>query len=99
MAAMTHVDRYLTWHSKLSKTNTLSYAGIEKFQIMKVLEERPVLVCQVKMLEDSNDQSQPVQELAQHDIQLFKDLIALNVKINRLMVRASHLWRYSNASD
>ena len=39
------------------------------------------------MLEDSNDQSQPVQELAQHDIQLFKDLIALNVKMNRLVVR------------
>ena len=53
---------------------------------MKVLEERPVLVCQVKMLEDSDDQSQPVQELAQHDIQLFKDLIALNVKMSRLAV-------------
>lgn len=61
---------------------------MEKFKIVKLIEERPVLICQVMMLEDSDDRSQPVQELAQHDIQLFKDLVMLNVKMNRLAVRS-----------
>lgn len=38
------------------------------------------------MLEDSDDQSQPVKELARHDIQLFRDLLQLNVKMNKLSV-------------
>ena len=60
--------------------------GVEKFKVERVIEERPVLICQVKMLEDSDDRSQPVSELARHDVQLFKDLISLNVKMNRLTV-------------
>lgn len=66
-------------------------AGVEKFKVLKVLEERPVMICQVKMLEDSDDRSQMVQELADHDLQLFKDLVLLNVKTNRRLVKTYFL--------
>ena len=65
---------------------------MEKFRVVKVIEERPVLICQVMMLEDSDDRSQLVQDLAHHDIQLFKDLIMLNVKMNRITVKSLAHW-------
>jgi hypothetical protein len=55
--------------------------------VVKVLESSPVVVCQVKMLEDSDDRSQAVMHLADSTVQMFKDLVSLNVRVNSLPVR------------
>lgn len=52
-----------------------------------MIEERPVLVCQVEMLDDADDSSSETAAAASETIQLFKDLIQLNVKMKRIPVR------------
>lgn len=66
--------------------NDLIAAGIEKFRVLRVIEERPVLICQVEMLEDSDDSSTEMTGAATEAIQLFKDLVELNVRMKKIPV-------------
>ena len=62
-------------------------AGKEKFQVMEVVESKPVVVAKVKILEDSDDQTLPMTQLSESTVQQFKDLVSLNVKMQSLPVR------------
>lgn len=55
--------------------------------MVKVVESSPVVVCQVKILEDDDDQTLPMTQLSEATVQLFKDLVSLNVKMQSLPVR------------
>lgn len=58
--------------------------GRERFKISKIVEERPVLVCDVEMLdsEESSLEDDPkAKELADHIGTLFREMVKLTVKI------------------
>lgn len=65
--------------------------GVERFQVMEVVQSTPVVVCKVKMLEDSDDRSPPITELANSTVQLFKDLVSLNIKMQSLSAEKSQV--------
>ena len=60
---------------------------MEKFQVLEVVESKPVVVCKVKILEDSDDQTLPMTQLSDSTVQQFKDLVSLNVKMQSLPVQ------------
>lgn len=55
--------------------------GIERFEIKKVVREKPVLVCEVEVLPEDNDCSEEVTALAKEVADLFRNTLRLNLKM------------------
>lgn len=58
--------------------------GMERFKILKVLTERPVLTCEVEVLDEDNDTSEEAVKLAAEVGDLFRNTIRLHVKMNNI---------------
>lgn len=57
--------------------------GAERYRIKEVVEERPVLVCEVEFLPEDEDTGPIATELAREVSQLLKDTLALKTKMNK----------------
>ena len=55
--------------------------------MLRIIEERPVMVAQVEMLEDPDEHSPHLEAEAKECAQLFKTLIELNILMDRIKVR------------
>lgn len=69
-------------HSSLDDGRMLiENIGRERFRIVEVVEEKPVLVAKVEFLTEDDDSAQETVGLAQDVAQLFKDVVQLSVKL------------------
>lgn len=58
--------------------------GIERFKVLRIKEQRPVMIAEVEVLpEDEPDESE-VEGLAAEVVQLFSGLLTLNIKMGRV---------------
>lgn len=62
------------------------WTGVEKFRVVKVTEQRPVMICQVEILEDEEDDSHETAALAKDSLEVFKSFVQLNMKLKKLKV-------------
>ena len=46
---------------QLRLTRTRAFSGVERFKIVGIVEERPVLVCEVEYLQEEDDEGEEVQ--------------------------------------
>jgi Lon protease-like protein len=60
--------------------------GRERFRIEDVVEERPVLVCDVEILPDDDDKSDEAVLLAEQVAELFRNVVRLSVKLREAPV-------------
>eukprot|EP00775_Hariotina_reticulata_P008862 gene8862-9041_t len=57
--------------------------GIERFKVTKVVNERPVLLCEVEMLPEDDDTSEEATQLAAEVADLFRNVLRLHLKMNK----------------
>lgn len=77
----------ITEHSLMEDGRLLiNTVGRERFRIDKVVEERPVLVCDVEVLPDDNDNTDEAKELAEVVADLFRNVVRLSVKLKEAPV-------------
>ncbi|KAK9863905.1 hypothetical protein WJX84_003410 [Apatococcus fuscideae] len=60
--------------------------GRERFQIQSIVQEKPVLICDVEMLEGDDTHSVMALDIAAEVRRVFKDLVTLNAKIKKAKV-------------
>jgi len=60
--------------------------GKERFRIEDVVEERPVLVCDVEILPDDDNKSEEAVQLAEQVAELFRNVVRLSVKLREAPV-------------
>ncbi|CAL8464824.1 g4359 [Coccomyxa elongata] len=60
--------------------------GIERFKVLRICEERPVLICEVEVLEEDDDSHPEVVTVADEVRELFRTLIRLHVKKGTIKV-------------
>lgn len=72
----------ITEHSMVEDGRILIQTiGRERFKIVDVVEERPVLVCKVEYLEEDGDDGAEAQAVASKVGELFRDMVKLTVKL------------------
>jgi len=64
----------------------LQNIGRERFKIVDVVEERPVLVCDVEYLDEDEGDNEEVKDLSGEVAQLFKDVVRLSAKLKDVAV-------------
>ncbi|EIE22845.1 hypothetical protein COCSUDRAFT_33405 [Coccomyxa subellipsoidea C-169] len=60
--------------------------GIERFKVLRICEERPVLICEVEVLDEDDDSLPEVQAEADEVRELFRTLIRLHVRKGTIKV-------------
>ncbi|KAK9846374.1 hypothetical protein WJX81_002581 [Elliptochloris bilobata] len=65
--------------------------GVQRFRVLRVLEQAPVLMCEVEMLQDEDDSSEEVQALAAEVAGAFRDLLQLNHRMGRIQASKDSL--------
>lgn len=74
-------------HSMLEDGRMLiENVGKERFKILNVVEEKPVLVCRVEYLEEDDDTADSIVSLGSEVGQLFKDVVKLSTKLKEVDV-------------
>lgn len=56
--------------------------GVERFRILEVVKERPVLTCQVEILDEDENMTEEAVTLANEVAELFRNTIRLHIKMN-----------------
>ena len=64
--------------------------GKERFRLENILQEKPVVHCEVEMLQDSCEE-EPLKESAEKAKELFKTLLEVNARYRKLAVAEEHL--------
>jgi len=65
--------------------------GCEKFKVLRVVKEKPVLVCEVETVPEEDEHADGIASLAKEVAQLLRDTIKLNVKMQSLDVEEERL--------
>ncbi|KAK9819722.1 hypothetical protein WJX72_001670 [[Myrmecia] bisecta] len=87
--AVTGTVLHIEQHTKLeSGQMIINSKGGERFAIKKIIEERPVLICDVELLEEAEEDAAEASRLAQELKTLFRDLVTLNLKMKKEKVPA-----------
>ena len=60
--------------------------GKERFKILQVVEEKPVLVCKIEYITEDDDSEDTIVKLGQEVASLFKDVIKLSTKLKEAEV-------------
>ena len=77
----------ITEHSLLEDGRLLiNTVGRERFRIENIVEERPVLVCDVEVLQEDNVATEEARELAEEVAELFRNVVKLSVKLKEAPV-------------
>ena len=77
----------ITEHSLMEDGRLLiNTIGRERFKIENVVEERPVLVCEVEVLPPDDSDSQEAKTLAEEVADLFRNVVRLSVKLREAPV-------------
>ena len=64
----------------------INTVGRERFRIENIVEERPVLVCDVEVLQEDNVATEEARELAEEVAELFRNVVKLSVKLKEAPV-------------
>ena len=80
----------ITKHS-VQKNGTLLILnkGLKRFRLEKIKQEKPVLVCDVTMLEDDCDE-ESLKESAEKAKELFTNVVKLNARHRKVAVNEEH---------
>lgn len=65
--------------------------GIERFRIVEVVKERPVLICEVEVLDEDDDVSDEVKSLSEEVASLFRETLRMSVKMQQVQVKPEQL--------
>ena len=77
----------ITEHSMMDDGRLfINSVGKERFRIEEVVEERPVLVCDVEILKEDLDESEEARVLAAEVAELFRNVVRLSVKLREAPV-------------
>ncbi len=77
----------ITEHSLMEDGRLMiNTVGKERFRIEDVVEERPVLICDVEILPDDDDTSEEAVLLAEQVAELFRNVVRLSVKLREAPV-------------
>eukprot|EP01025_Chloroclados_australasicus_P056838 TRINITY_DN706_c1_g1_i1.p1 TRINITY_DN706_c1_g1~~TRINITY_DN706_c1_g1_i1.p1 ORF type:complete len:309 (+),score=26.22 TRINITY_DN706_c1_g1_i1:41-928(+) len=58
--------------------------GVERYRIVDIVQERPVLICNVEILQEDEDLSPVAQELSKEVVDLFLNIQQLNLKLKSI---------------
>jgi Lon protease-like protein len=59
----------------------IANVGRERFRILKVLEERPVLVCEVEYMDDDDDRSEEAVAMGRWGLEFFRLLVFSGARV------------------
>lgn len=57
--------------------------GVEKFNIKKVVKEKPILICEVEIMAEDNDCSPETTALATEVADLYRNVLRMHIKMNK----------------
>ena len=64
--------------------------GKERFKLESIAQEKPVVLCEVEMLQDTAEE-EPLQESADKAKELFRSLLQVNARYRKVAAAEEHL--------